>query len=99
MGFWDSVDTLFTAITDPIKEAKQNIVRNYLIQDSLTCRCGGMAVPVFNTTNKYLCVSCGARFANARHRLYQNMEKHSDISQITYDKVILQLQKEAQTKV
>lgn len=99
MGFWGKIGDFLASIPEAERQRKQATVRNYLIQDSITCRCGGMAVPVFNTTNKYLCISCNARFANARHRLYQNIGKHSDISQITYDKVIFQLQKEAQRNV
>lgn len=99
MGFWKKVGYFLTSITEEEKKRKQAIVRSYLIQDSLTCRCRGMAVPVLNTTNKYVCMSCGARFADTHHRLNQNIQRHSDISSITYNKVILQLQNEANESV
>ena len=79
-----------------IVKTKQTVVRQYLMQDSLTCRCKGLAVPVYNTTNKYVCVKCNFRFANARHNITKNIDQHSDdpihkISSITYNKVVDQL--------
>lgn len=79
---------------------KQMIVRQYLMQDSITCKCKGLAVPVYNTTNKYICVKCNSRFANAHHHITKNIDQYSNdpvhkISLVTYNKVVDQLIEES----
>ena len=95
MGFLSKVGSAFekfyNSINGPINDSRQAIVRNYLLQDSITCKCGGLAVPVYNTSNKYLCLKCCSRFANARHHITSNIQQHKGITQISYDRVITQL--------
>ena len=48
------------------------VVKNEILKDSLTCKdCRGLSVPVQDTFNKYLCLKCGCRFTNSRHRFNQ----------------------------
>jgi len=48
-------------------------VMYYVEQDSITCKCGGLAVPVFDASNKYHCVKCDSRFSNSRHHIYETL--------------------------
>lgn len=50
-------------------------VKYYVEQESITCRCGGLAVPVFDANNKYHCVKCNSRFSNARHALESKLSR------------------------
>lgn len=52
-------------------------VMYYVEQDSITCKCGGLAVPVFDASNKYHCVKCGSRFSNSRHHIYETLHSLS----------------------
>lgn len=94
MNILEKIDALFETLYSSFIKQKQAIARNYIIQDSITCKCKGLAIPVYNTTNKYLCLRCGSRFANARHHVTSNIQSHDGITQITYDKVVEQLRAE-----
>lgn len=51
--------------------------RNRIVAFSLTCHCKGLAVPIYGTSNNYLCSKCGRRFANARHSLKLTSEQYN----------------------
>lgn len=43
-------------------------IEQYLDEELLSCfHCKGLSFPVWNTRNKYECLSCRSRFANTRH--------------------------------
>lgn len=52
-------------------------VKYYISQESITCRCKGTAIPVFDASNKYHCLKCNSRFAHARHHLYKTLSDRS----------------------
>ena len=47
----------------------KNNMRSLINAESISCRCKGVAIPVFDSNNKYTCLKCGNKFANSHHKL------------------------------
>lgn len=67
----------FKEINDQVRSREISYVKHYIIQESITCKCGGTAIPVFDASNKYFCLKCKSRFANARHHLYDTLSSRA----------------------
>lgn len=88
-------ETIFKAIRKKInpnyesEEARRiaEHARNRIVAFSLTCRCKGLAVPIYGTTHNYLCSKCGSRFANARHSLDLTDEEYNAGYQLFLDEL------------
>lgn len=52
------------------KEDAISLVAHLLTENGITCKkCGGIAVPNCETTNKYICIDCEDRFVNTKHNM------------------------------
>lgn len=74
--------------TDRIKQEVEldeialSVMKHCLEKESISCRCLGMAIPVWDTSNKYHCLKCGSRFANSRHNIVYEISRYDIFSSI-----------------
>jgi DNA-directed RNA polymerase subunit RPC12/RpoP len=55
---------------DSIREANKNRVKQLVLDESVSCnKCNSLAVPLYESENKYRCVGCGRQFSNSKHNL------------------------------
>lgn len=72
-SFFDEIKAQSIAKEKQRKLDEISNVKYYISQESITCRCKGTAIPVFDASNKYHCLKCNSRFAHARHHLYKTL--------------------------
>lgn len=82
MSIVQRIKNFFKEVSDDMHKHKQKViaeevamVKYFVEQESITCRCKGLAVPVFDASNKYHCIKCNARFSNSKHHLYSTLAK------------------------
>ena len=57
---------------DPEAQSEQKIesIRAFLVASSISCnRCNSLGIPIYGTSNRYRCKSCGRQFPNCEHGL------------------------------
>ncbi|QDJ93881.1 hypothetical protein [Acinetobacter haemolyticus] len=69
MGFFKGLTGFLSNVIDSLGNSEIREVKAKLLKYSISCRCGGIAVPVAGTPNRYICVKCESRFANAKHNI------------------------------
>ncbi|QBQ16628.1 hypothetical protein [Acinetobacter haemolyticus] len=105
MNFLQRISKYISDKSEAIRQDQLSTIKYFILQHSISCRCGGTAVPVFDSNNKYYCIKCNNRFANARHQLYESLQDisflrdyhrnfKSSVAREKYNEVIQILEKE-----
>lgn len=76
--------------SDPID---RKLTIDAITSDSIDCKCGNNAIPVYATSNKYYCPSCGSRFSNSPHPLFMNKMLAIKDSKHYYDEYVESIKK------
>lgn len=54
----------------PLSKVALGKVKDKISAESITCkRCHFLSVPIYDSSNKYLCVNCKNQFANTKHNI------------------------------
>lgn len=84
MGFWDMLSSYADRVEQDkrwkeLSDRQRGIIPfdelvTDLVNHSLNCRCSGIAIPIGNTKNRYICLSCNSRFVHAKHPIWMSYE-------------------------
>lgn len=65
---------------DEVSNEAVEIISKY----SITCRCKGWALPILDTNNRYCCLKCNSKFANAYHNINKHLETRLNLSEYSF---------------
>ena len=83
----------FESVTDSIKEANKESVKEIILSESLSCnKCDALAVPIYESDNKYKCTGCSRQFSNSKHYIGSKIRrKHGKDMKISYKKAVAEI--------